>query len=289
MAPTCANTGKLWRVNHRQPGFGVCSVSPPTTEHSPTRQAPPCAPVLRSFARGLGRRKTAPVQHASSTTALRSVCSITFRIPTILKRQPLRPNWTELNWRTAGSTPVSATKESTTYGLCAVTRCDAQRASGIPPQKTKPCCWQLARQDWPPFAHICSTGATTSPSGCTRRQAAAGDPYVASWPSVWRVGSTGSVAPEGMVGAHPHPFSHGLMDHLPEGGFRPAITPTGTARTTALSLTIRPAPLKYARCPALFAEPAHLRDTSASAESGSQLPSEHAAMTQNVRAATTPA
>src|SRR6266853_4295500 len=31
-------------------------------------------------------------------------------IPTGLKTQPLRPNWTELNWQPSGSIPVSATK-----------------------------------------------------------------------------------------------------------------------------------------------------------------------------------
>jgi hypothetical protein len=46
------------------------------------------------------------------TSAVRGGVSDHPGIPTVLKRQPLRPNWTDLNWRTAGSTPVSATKES---------------------------------------------------------------------------------------------------------------------------------------------------------------------------------
>ena len=46
------------------------------------------------------------------TSALRGGVSAHLGITTVLKRQPLRPNWTELNWRLAGSTPVSATNES---------------------------------------------------------------------------------------------------------------------------------------------------------------------------------
>ena len=42
------------------------------------------------------------------TSALRGGIPEHPGIPTILKRHPLRPNWTELNWRLAGSTPVSS-------------------------------------------------------------------------------------------------------------------------------------------------------------------------------------
>ena len=43
------------------------------------------------------------------TSAIRGVVSQHPGIPTVLKTQLLRLNWTELNWRLAGSTPVSAT------------------------------------------------------------------------------------------------------------------------------------------------------------------------------------
>src|ERR1017187_8534755 len=52
-------------------------------------------------------------------TRLRCDCAVTsavrggvpehLGIPTALKTQPLRPNWTGLNWQPSGSTPVSAT------------------------------------------------------------------------------------------------------------------------------------------------------------------------------------
>ena len=37
----------------------------------------------------------------------------------------------------------------------------------FPPNKTKPSCRQLARQNWPAFAHMGATGATAPPSGRT--------------------------------------------------------------------------------------------------------------------------
>ena len=43
------------------------------------------------------------------TSAIRGGVSQHPGIPTALKTQLLRLNWTELNWRLAGSTPVSAT------------------------------------------------------------------------------------------------------------------------------------------------------------------------------------
>src|ERR1017187_2365068 len=53
------------------------------------------------------------------TSAVRGGNSVHRGILTVLKTQLLRPNWTGLNWRSAGSTPVSATNSSITYGQCA--------------------------------------------------------------------------------------------------------------------------------------------------------------------------
>jgi hypothetical protein len=50
-------------------------------------------------------------------------------IPTGLKTQLLRPNWTELNWQPSGSIPVSATMFSYTYKLWETTGDHAQRPS----------------------------------------------------------------------------------------------------------------------------------------------------------------
>ena len=84
-----------------------------------------------------------------------------------------------------------------------MTCCDAQRSSRFPPYKTQPCCRQLARQHWPPFAPMGATGATALPGGRTvpgcRRGARA-----ASWPSAWRAGSTGLRPPRG---PYPLPFA----------------------------------------------------------------------------------
>jgi hypothetical protein len=44
---------------------------------------------------------------------------------------------------------------------------DAQRASRVAPINTKPCCRQLARQNWPAFAHMGATGATAPAGGRT--------------------------------------------------------------------------------------------------------------------------
>jgi hypothetical protein len=66
------------------------------------------------------------------TSAVRGGVSDHPGIPTGLKTQLLRPNWTELNRLPSGSIPVSATNSSTTYRECAVTRCDAQRTSRKP-------------------------------------------------------------------------------------------------------------------------------------------------------------
>ena len=42
---------------------------------------------------------------------------------------------------------------------------DAQRSSRFPPRNTKPCCRQLARQNWPAFTHVGAAGATAPPGG----------------------------------------------------------------------------------------------------------------------------
>src|ERR1019366_842641 len=86
----------------------------------------------KRWARGAPTR---PRCDCAVTSAVRGGILDHPRIPTVLKTQPLRPNWTELNWRTAGSTPVSATMFSQTYGLCATTRHDAQLSSRVPSQQ----------------------------------------------------------------------------------------------------------------------------------------------------------
>lgn len=49
------------------------------------------------------------------TSAVRRGVSEHPGIPAALKTQPIRPNWTELNWQPSGSIPVSATILSITY------------------------------------------------------------------------------------------------------------------------------------------------------------------------------
>ena len=96
----------------------------------------------------------------------------------------------------------------------------ARRAAGggAHSRKTKPCCRQLARQNWPTFARVGATGATTPPSGRTapgcRRRRASGVVAVSL-----AVGSTG-FRPR-MDGRHP-PLSaspgEGVISRKATGG-----------------------------------------------------------------------
>ena len=66
---------------------------------------------------------------------------------------------------------------------------DAQRASRVASMSTKPCCRQLAR-----LARVRAHGRARwrrRRQVVGRGQVAAGGARVASWPSVWPVGSTG--------------------------------------------------------------------------------------------------
>jgi hypothetical protein len=66
------------------------------------------------------------------TSAVRGSVSEQAGIPTVLKAQPLRPNWTELNRQPSGSIPVSATILLLAVSMnCGPSRClgDPRRAS----------------------------------------------------------------------------------------------------------------------------------------------------------------
>jgi hypothetical protein len=74
-----------------------------------------------------------------------------------------------------------------------VTRCDARRASRVPPINTKPCRRQLTRQNWPPFAHMGATGATAAAKWYDGGARLPPGARVASWPSAgWWHARTGA-------------------------------------------------------------------------------------------------
>jgi len=162
--------------------------------HPPTRLAPFCAPVLGRFRARFGTPENSPrpgvrparVQHDSHSWGM--FCQ--FRRTACTENTPVRLKWTGQSCQPAGSTPVSATKESTTYGLCAVTRCDAQRASRAPQEMPKAYQTLLSASGSPELARVRARGRHQR----RRRhvvgwhQEAADGARVASWPSVWRSG-----------------------------------------------------------------------------------------------------
>src|ERR1017187_8443021 len=86
-------------------------------------------------------RPSAAVSPAPLGPRLRCDCAVTSAvcggvsdhrgIPTVLKTRLLRPNWTELDWQSSASIPVSATKFSTACSQRGHTRSPNSGAAGI--------------------------------------------------------------------------------------------------------------------------------------------------------------
>src|SRR5260370_35789982 len=103
------------------------------------------APVGGASGSSMGNVRSAVASLAHIGPRLRCDCAVTSAlrggilkhpgIPTVLKTQLLRPNWTGPNWRSAGSTPVSGTIFFLTYGPRVTTSEQPRRRSRKIPTK----------------------------------------------------------------------------------------------------------------------------------------------------------